>query len=115
MSDNPLQALADSYNESVEEIDRAGNAEKFKQATECFFKNISGDEWYTKENEHFTVEDIEYLDGYFIFAHGTNSVVHFKIKECPGWLFGIWWKEPSEERPDIVSGEIIRRVERVER
>ena len=39
-----------------------------------------------------TVEDIEYLDGYFIFGKGTNSVVHFHIKETPGWKYGIWWE-----------------------
>lgn len=111
MSDNPLQVLADSYNESVKEIDKSGNAEKFKQATEFFFKNISGDGWYTRENEHFTAEDIEYLDGYFIFAHGTNAVVHFRINECPGWLFAIWWNEPSEEKPNNISGSFFAQYE----
>lgn len=111
MSDNPLQVLADSYNESVKEIDKSGNAEKFKQATEIFFKNISGDEWYSREKEHFTAEDIEYLDGYFIFAHGTNAVVHFRINECPGWLFAIWWNEPSEEKPNNISGSFFAQYE----
>lgn len=111
MSDNQLQALADYYSESVEEIDRAGNAEKFRMATETFFKNINGDEWYSEKGERFTVESVEYLDGYFIFAHGTNAVVHFKIKECPGWLFGIWWNEPSTEKPDNINGDFFAQYE----
>ena len=45
--------------------------------------------------ETLTIEDLQYLPGYFVFALGTNAVVQFKIKECPGWLFGIWWKEPT--------------------
>ena len=110
MSDNPLQFLADSYNESVREIDKDGNAEKFKQATEIFINNINGDEWYS-EKEHFTFENVEYLDGYFIFAHGTNAVVHFRINECPGWLFGIWWKEPSEEKPNHLQGDFFAQYE----
>lgn len=34
---------------------------------------------------------IEFLDGYFIFDHGKDMVVHFYIKELKGWKFGIWW------------------------
>lgn len=44
---------------------------------------------YIKDNK-FTPYDIEYLDGYFIFNMGENSVVHFKIKGLYGWKFGIW-------------------------
>lgn len=53
----------------------------FKEKTEELFKNLE-----------YTVQNVEYLDGYFIFNFGENSVVHFKLKECPGWLFAIWWK-----------------------
>lgn len=48
------------------------------------------------DDKRIHVTDIEYLDGYFIFGMGTNSVVHFHVDECPGWKFGIWWNEPEK-------------------
>ena len=93
MSKNPFEGLAKLYEKSVKEQDAKGFAEVYKQATELLFKRIKAE---TDLDLHF--EDITYLDGYFIFGHGTNSVVHFHVKEAPGWLFGIWWSPiPTEE------------------
>ena len=36
-------------------------------------------------------KDVRWLDGYFIFEMGEDAVVHFRIKELKGWLFGIWF------------------------
>lgn len=83
-----FQGIDDIYDECVKEQDAKGYADIFKQAAEGTFKAI-------KEETNFNITDVEYLDGYFIFGFGTNSVVHFKIKECPGWKFGIWWYEPE--------------------
>jgi hypothetical protein len=87
---NPIKGLVDIYEESVKESDEAGLAEVYKQATERVFNNI-------REELEYTIEDVEYLDGYFIFGMGTNSVVHFHIKETPGWKYGIWWSPVSKQ------------------
>lgn len=33
---------------------------------------------------------IEYGNGYFIFDRGEDSVIHFRIKGCKHWKFGLW-------------------------
>ena len=96
-----LQGLFDFYNEAVEELDKKGYAELYKKCAEAFFEELSKD--------NFTATDIEYLDGYYIFAYGTNSVVHFHIKECPGWKFAIWWNEPDENK---ITGEFFTQYEK---
>ena len=97
MSNNPFESIVTVYEESVKEADSLGLAELYKQATDIVFNAL-------KETPalDITITDVEYLDGYFIFGHGTNSVVHFHIKETPGWKYGIWWspiekKEGTEE------------------
>lgn len=47
-------------------------------------------------NANFHLTGIDLHDSYFIFYYGTNSIVHYRLKECPGWLFGVWWDEPTE-------------------
>lgn len=44
--------------------------------------------------------DIKYGTGYFVFDMGKDSVVHFKIKECPGWLFAMWIDTNEAELKD---------------
>ena len=97
---NPIEGLVELYEESVKTSDDAGLAEVYKQATEAVFGALK-EEAYKLD---ITIEDIEYLNGYFIFGMGTNSVVHFHIKETPGWKYGIWWspikkKDSNEEKP----------------
>lgn len=41
-------------------------------------------------SHHFTIKSKKYLDGYFVFHYGKNSVCHFRLKEIPDWKFGIW-------------------------
>ena len=48
----------------------------------------------------FHPTDIEYLNGYFIFEYGKDTVVHFHLKECKGWKFGIWWRELDKDKQD---------------
>ena len=45
----------------------------------------------------FHVQDVEFLDGYFIFEHGKDTVVYFHIKELRGWKFGIWFQKDNED------------------
>jgi hypothetical protein len=98
MSNNPFESISDIYTESVKEADSAGLAEVYKQATDMVFDALKAECGFD-----ITIEDVEYLDGYFIFGRGTNSVVHFHIKETPGWKYGIWW-EPVSKSEDV-SGE----------
>lgn len=108
---NPFEAINNMYNESVKEADKAGFADTFKKATEEFFNNIN----FECEDLHFdkfTFYNIDYLDGYFIFGSGTNSVVHFYIKECPGWKFGIWWDTYKEEDEIKIVGDFFAQYER---
>ena len=50
------------------------------------------------EKQGFHVKNVTHLGGYFIFDHGKDMVVHFHIKECKGWLFGIWWDLEDKNR-----------------
>lgn len=102
---NPLQGLLDFYRESVAERDKAGLAEVFKDATDKLLKRIA--ENFAADGIGFTPYDIEFDDGYFIFGHGTNSVVRFKIKEAGGWLAGIWWRAPDEKQIETYKEPII--------
>lgn len=108
MADNPFKAIAEIYNESVKEQDNLGYAETFKECTEKTFKSINESFTFKDNPIHFT--DVEYLDGYFIFGHGTNSVVHFHIQECPGWKFGIWWY-PKAEGKNNIKGDFFAQYE----
>lgn len=88
------------WDKEIKKIDRKGYAPIYKEMTEQFFTTLKATIFELnvdkiKGVDDLNIESVEYLDGYFLFAMGTNSVVHFKIKECPGWLFGIWWKEPT--------------------
>lgn len=93
---NPLQVLAEMYQTHLKQADEAGCAELYKRCTELFIDKMLNP--YDPNDTVFHVEDVEYLDGYFIFASGTNSVVHFHIKECPGWKFGIWWSVDGDSK-----------------
>ena len=48
------------------------------------------DEVLKSISKHFKIVSKTYLDGYFIFSHGNSSVCHFKLKETPFWLYGLW-------------------------
>jgi len=92
MTKNPLTGIANFYEQCVKEQDAKGFSELYKKATKLLFKRIKKE---LNLDLHF--EDVQYLDGYFIFGHGTNSVVHFHIKEAPGWKGGIWWSPIATE------------------
>ena len=109
-----FSSMSKLVQQQIDEIDELGFADKFKLATERFFSLIE-DSKYLKDSPKMTVEDVEYLDGYFIFGHGTNSVVHFHIKECPGWKFGIWWTPFNDEKEEservLIKGEFFCQYE----
>lgn len=61
----------------------------YKEATEVFFAGLVTEA--ALQSHTITIEEVEYLSGYSIFDFGENSVVHFHIKETPGWKYGIWF------------------------
>ena len=95
---NPLKTLADMYHNQVKEEDKKGLADQLKWATDYWFSIIKEQVEKLKEVNLTTINftDVIYLDDYFIFGKGTNKVIHFHIKECPGWKFGIWWGDLKE-------------------
>lgn len=109
MAKNPLENLIKMYKEQVEEADKQGHACDFKIASDTLIKELR--KGYSSCLFHpYTIDDkdIKYLDGYFIFGFGTNSVLHFRIKECPGWLFGVFWEFSN----DNVRGEFFAQFEK---
>ena len=55
------------------------------------------------EANGFHPVDVQYGNGYFIFEHGKDMVVHFHIKELKGWKFGIWWNVDGEKTFDFFT------------
>lgn len=108
---NPLQVLIDIYDGQVKESNELGYADTFKECTEVLLQHIR-DKLSDEMDVHF--EDINYKDGYYIFGMGDNSVIDFHVKECPGWLFGIWWDHPTEEdkKSEIVRGKMFTQYEK---
>ena len=112
-SKNPFKAIADFYERTVKKQDRKGFADYYKYCTKRFLSEIQKEFQDDGERVHFS--DIEYLDGYFIFGFGTNSVVHFHIDECPGWKFAIWWDEPDKKefkRNKLIKGTFFTQYEK---
>lgn len=58
-------------------------SEKFLKLTNQLFEHL--------KSQNYTITTEQYGDGYFIFDYGPNTVVHFRLKETPGWLYGVWW------------------------
>lgn len=103
MSKNPLKGIVDFYNNQVKEQDKLGTADKYKKAWDIFSESIT--------KEKFNIVKVEFLDGYFIFGSGTNSVVHFYIEEIPGWKFGIWWNSEKNQKK-IIKGSFFAQYEK---
>lgn len=101
-----LDKISEVYFGGVEENDNKYPflPEAYKTLTEKFLAKVEKD-----LNVH--IIDLEYLDGYYIFGYGTNSVIHFRIKECKGWKFGIWWNYDEEEYFKY-NGELFAQYER---
>ena len=95
--------------EQKEVHDEKGFSEYFKLATDKLFETFTNPTNKDIPMLHF--EDIEYGDGYFIFSYGTNSVIQFRIAECPGWLFGIWWEGKNIDKNIIIEGQLFAQYE----
>ena len=107
---NPFKVIENIYNDGVVKNDEDGYAELYKTATEEIIYYIENEyPIITRKHRNCKVEDVEYLDGYFIFGMGTNSVVHFHVDKCPGWKFGIWWGKPEN---GLLKGELFTQPEK---
>lgn len=63
-----------------------------REAAESVFQYI--------RNNNFIPTNIQYLDGYFVFNMGEDSVVHFDIKGLYGWKFSMWIETNPEKLKD---------------
>ena len=109
---NPFEALHEIYREGVEKGNQKNNPQIYKECMKYFKYQIEHNDFYVhkkKKTVQMHLTDIKYTDGYFIFGTGDNSIVSFKIKEIPGWLFGIWWNDIEKDRP--VKGEWFAQYE----
>ena len=102
-----FSALEEFYNERVAEADTKGFAERYLAAAKKLIQTLA--------EEHFHVENEEYLDGYFLFGKGTNSIFHFTLKECPGWSFGVWWKQPENENEGVLGEWFAQYTETIDK
>jgi len=101
---NPFKAIADMYQAQVDEADKSNTAELYKSAF-YYIKDKA-------ENNDVYIINEEYLDGYFIFGSGTNSVVHFHVKGCKNWKWGVWWSYDPEKKYKQLTGELFCMHER---
>ena len=98
--------------ECTAEADKKGFAERYAECFGVLKRGLAG--------IGMTVVDEEVGDGYFLFGYGTNSTAEFRIKEIPGWKFGIWFsplkdeaegKEADEDGDKDVKGTLFWQVE----
>lgn len=75
--------------ECTAEADKKGFAERYAECFGALKRGLAG--------IGMTVVDEEVGDGYFLFGYGTNSTAEFRIKEIPGWKFGIWFSPLKDE------------------
>lgn len=81
-------------------------SEKFLKLTNQLFEHLKS------QKRPYTVSTEEYGDGYFIFDYGPNTVVHFRLKETPGWLYGVWWSfKVNKEGIVSIVGEFFAQYE----
>lgn len=79
-------------------------SEKLLELTRQLFEHL--------KSQNYTIATEQYGDGYFIFDYGPNTVVHFRLKETPGWLYGVWWRV-SVNKEGVISivGEFFAQYE----
>lgn len=74
----------------------------YREVTNKFFNAINTQKTSDDETP-YTFEDLEYL-----VEDDEMAIVHFHIKECAGWKFGIWWYKPNKE---IYCGDFFTQYE----
>jgi len=105
-----LSDLANVYEESLKELNEKGWGDLYKQIVDFILNNL-GKRYNDEDSIKLTPKDVEYGNGYFIFAHGDNSVITFRIEEIPGWLFGIWLYPPKDDEDGAISLDFFSQYE----
>lgn len=105
-----LSDLANVYEESLKELNEKGWGDLYKQIVDFILNNL-GKRYDDEKSIKLTPKDVEYGNGYFIFAHGDNSVINFRIEEIPGWLFGIWLYPPKDEDDTFITLDFFSQYE----
>lgn len=95
--------MENEQEKEIVEIDKK-YGQQYKKAMNQFMVSLENEikesPRHYKKRHHLrsiTFEDVEYFSGYYFYQFEANSVVQFHIKECPGWLFGIWWDLPKDQ------------------
>lgn len=79
-------------------------SEKFLKLTNRLFEHL--------KSQNYTIATKDYGSGYFIFDYGPNTVIHFRLKETPGWLYGVWWSfKVNKEGIISIVGEFFAQYE----
>lgn len=79
-------------------------SEKFLKLTNQLFEHL--------KSQNYTIATEDYGNGYFIFDYGPNTVIHFRLKETPGWLYGVWWSfKVNKEGIISIVGEFFAQYE----
>ena len=55
------------------------------------------------EKDGFNIENEWYPDGYFV--SNDHKMWHFRLKECPSWLFGVWVTDGNKMDDEYCSDE----------
>ena len=66
-----------------------------KEIREKIFKRL--------EEYDFEAMNVRVMNGYYLFDFGDESVVHFKIKGCKRWLFGLWISRTKDGNPNSID------------
>lgn len=110
-NNNPFETIVKIYEDCVKKGNKKNNPEIYKQCMKILKYGMEHISSYKLKETKIHVTDVKYLDGYFIFGMGDNSVVHFKIKELPGWLFGVWW-DPIDKKSKSITGHWFTQYEK---
>lgn len=83
-------------------------SEKLLELTHQLFEHL--------KSQNYTIATEQYGDDYFIFDYGPNTVIHFRLKETPGWLYGVWWSfKVNKEGIVSIVGEFFCAIWRRDR
>lgn len=85
----------------IPKTNKKETAEEFKRVNERILEKF--------RSRGLTIDHYDIGNGYFIFNHGENSVMNFKLKEAPQWKFGVWLTKFKERKPrdERSSGDYI--------
>lgn len=72
---------------------------KVTKQQEKDFSRILGAIRAQLEKDGFNIENEWYPDGYLV--SDDHNMWHFRLKECPGWLFGVWLDDGDFDKESV--------------